>query len=409
MNIFNQVLIIGKVWPEPNSSAAGTRMMQLIDLFNGNNASIVFCSTAKETPFQEDISKLSVDCKFIQLNDDSFDTFIKELDPSLVVFDRFMTEEQFGWRVLEECPNALRVLNTEDLHFLRLTRQEAIKKNIEFDKPQLLNDTCYREVASIYRCDLTLLVSEFEKDLLESMFNVSPKLLYYLPLFADDIKATINSYADRKDFMFIGNFWHEPNWDAVRYLKESIWPLIRKNLPKAQLHVYGAYAGEKVQNLHNPKEGFIVHGRAEDACLVTEKVRVSLAPLRFGAGIKGKLLEAMVCGTPSVTTKIGAESMQIDEGWAGRIEDDSYAFAKAAVDLYNNESDWKAAQQKGFEILEIRYQKKDFASQFSVKMKELARNIATHRTDHFISQLIQHHSMLSTKYMSKWIAEKNKQ
>ena len=131
--------------------------------------------------------------------------------------------------------------------------------------------------------------------------------------------------------MAIGNFLHAPNWDATLQLKQIIWPEIRKTIPDAQLHVYGAYASEKVLQLHNPKEGFYVKRRAEDAKEVISKAKVLLAPLRFGAGLKGKFIDAMQCGTPSVTTQIGAEAMQGDFTWGGAIEDDVYAFAKAAT------------------------------------------------------------------------------
>ena len=93
-----------------------------------------------------------------QLNHDSFDDYIKALKPNMVLFDRFMIEEQFGWRVTEQCPNAIKILDTEDLHSLRKTRQEAFKKNIEFTENMLLSsEIAKREMASIYRCDVSLL------------------------------------------------------------------------------------------------------------------------------------------------------------------------------------------------------------------------------------------------------------
>ena len=113
------VLIIGKVWPEPNSSAAGTRMMQLVHYFIDQAYTITFLSHAKQTEFQADLASLNVNCASIEVNSGKFDKLIQKMNPEMVIFDRFMTEEQFGWRVMDNCPDALRVLNTEDLHFLR--------------------------------------------------------------------------------------------------------------------------------------------------------------------------------------------------------------------------------------------------------------------------------------------------
>ena len=130
MQVPQQILIIGKVWPEPKSSAAGTRMMQLIHYFIDKGDQVSFVSSAKDSFYQEDLSQLEMNCSFVQLNDSSFNQFIENLNPQIVIFDRFMTEEQFGWRVMDSCPNALRILNTEDLHFLREARHTSLKQSI---------------------------------------------------------------------------------------------------------------------------------------------------------------------------------------------------------------------------------------------------------------------------------------
>ena len=119
-------------------------------------------------------------------------------------------------------------------------------------------------------------------------------------------------------------------------MKQELWPLLKKELPNAALHVYGAYCPQKAVELNNVKDGFIVKGRAEDAHAVVLAARVVLAPLRFGAGIKGKLIDAMQCGTPSVTTSIGAEGMHANLNWNGFIEDDSSSFVKSAIKLYTD-------------------------------------------------------------------------
>jgi glycosyltransferase involved in cell wall biosynthesis len=413
MNQVQKLLIIGFVWPEPNSSAAGGRMMQLISLFKNQGFSVTFASPALDSDFMVDLESYEVEKKSIALNCSSFDTFIKELNPNIVLFDRFMMEEQFGWRVAENCPDALRLLDTEDLHCLRLARQKAFKENRPFEINDLfVEDVAKREIASILRCDLSLMISEFEMELLESAFKMDKDLLFYLPFLLEPIEVDsirkLSSFKERKDFVFIGNFLHEPNWNAVQYLKETIWPLIRKQLPEAILHVYGAYPSQKVLQLHKPAEGFIIEGRAADAQEVVRNARVVLAPLRFGAGIKGKLLEAMQCGTPSVTTSIGAESMYGDLSWNGFVADDVADFVAAAVRLYRDESIWLKAQGSGIAIINQRYSMSLFEADFRRKIEFLQSNLQQHRLSNFMGELLQHHTLRSTKYMSKWIEEKNK-
>lgn len=413
MDQFKKLLIIGSVWPEPNSSAAGTRMLQLISLFKEEGFVVTFASPAMDSDFMVDLELEEVIKKTITLNCSSFDVFVKELNPSVVLFDRFMMEEQFGWRVSENSPEALRLLDTEDLHCLRVARQRAFKEKRAFVEADLLvEEVAKREIASILRCDLSLMISEYEMQLLTETFKIDSLLLFYLPFLLEEISNAdidkLPSFEERKNFVFIGNFLHEPNWNAVQYLKETIWPLIKKQLPKAVLNVYGAYPSQKVLQLNNVKEGFIVKGRAANASEVVQEARVVLAPLRFGAGIKGKLLEAMQCGTPSGTTSIGAESMYGDLDWNGFITDDPEVFAKEAVALYQDEKLWLEGQKNGVEIINHRYLRGFFEDDFMKKIKWLQANLQEHRLNNFMGSLLQHHALKSTKYMSMWIEAKNK-
>jgi len=407
------VLIIGFVFPEPNSSAAGGRMVQLISIFKEQGFNVSFASPAMDSDFMVDLESLGVVKESIALNCSSFDVFVKELKPAIVLFDRFMMEEQFGWRVAENCPNALRLLDTEDLHCLRLARQKAFKENRNFTTDDLLvEEVAKREIASILRCDVSLMISEYEMELLQSVFKIDTKLLFYLPLLLEPIDdstiQTLPLFEERNDFIFIGNFLHEPNWNATQYLKEMIWPLIRKEVRDAVLQIYGGYPSQKVLQLHQPKQGFHIMGRADDAKEVVLNSRVVLAPLRFGAGIKGKLLEAMQCGTPSVTTTIGFESMCGDLPWNGFIADEPQVFADKAIELYQDKTLWLKAQENGFEIIEKRYLKSLFENDFVEHILKVKTHLKQHRLHNFIGSMLQHHTLSSTKYMSRWIEEKNK-
>ncbi|MDP2387352.1 MAG: glycosyltransferase [Bacteroidota bacterium] len=411
MNKQNNILIIGSVWPEPDSSAAGSRMMQLISLFLRRKDRITFASAAADSEFMFDVSTIGIDRVPIELNNESFDTFIKQLQPTMVLFDRFMTEEQYGWRVAENCPDALRMLDTEDLHCLRVARQLAFKEKRELKTSNLHSDHAKREVASICRCDLSLMISDVEMNILKKEFKVDESLLHYVPFLLDSITQydveVLSQFSERSHFISIGNFLHEPNWNAVQYLKESIWPLIRKKLPQIELHIYGAYPSQKVEALHNAKDGFLIKGRAADAKEVMRRAKVCLAPLRFGAGIKGKLVEAMQCGTPSVTTDIGAEAMHGNLPWSGFIKNSPEEIAEAAVKLYIEENAWKQARENGFKIINKIYAKELHVQKLIDRIIHLQENLENHRLNNFTGAMLMHHTMTGTKYMAKWIEEKN--
>ncbi|MBV7267635.1 glycosyltransferase [Winogradskyella luteola] len=407
-----KLLIIGLVWPEPKSSAAGSRMLQLVQLFQNNGYEITFACAAKTSNNTYDLSQLDVKTQAILLNDISFDVFISELNPKIVMFDRFMTEEQYGWRVAEQCPDALRILDTEDFHGLRKARQLALKEDVEVSVEHLQNDIAKREIASMYRCDLNLIISEAEIEVLTKQFKIDRSLLYYLPFLLEPIseanKNQLPTFEERQHFITIGNFLHPPNYDAVLYLKQSIWPLIRQQLPKAELHVYGAYESQKVTQLLNEKEGFLIKGFTEDVNKVMQNVKVCLAPLRFGAGLKGKLIDAIQNGTPCIMSSIAAEGMFGNLKVPGFIEDNSTAFTLKAVELYTNNKVWQGKQQNGFEVLKQRYNMSDFEGAFFNKLEELKENLKLHRQNNFIGNMLQHQTLQSTKYLSKWIEEKNR-
>ena len=432
-----KILIIGYVWPEPNSSAAGTRIIQLILFFQSLNYHITFASPAQPTEHMADLKALNIHTENIKLNCESFDDFILTLNPDMVMFDRFMMEEQFGWRVAQQCPNAIRLLDSEDLFCLRHARHHAFKQQREITDTNLLNsyllnadllnsELAKREVAAIFRCDLTLMISHVEMSLLQQTFNVDKALLHYCPFMFEQqqLNQTITSYTQRQNFISIGNFRHPPNWDAVLWLKQQIWPLIRAQLPQANLLIYGAYPPPKATALHDEKTGFLVKGWVDDAQQAMQDARICLAPLRFGAGIKGKLAEAMMCGTPSVTTYIGAESMQSDNPWGGAVispvinsvissainnpQQQAQAIADAAINLYEQETLWQQASENGITNAQTMYESTQHYDQLTIALDTLINNIEQHRQQNFIGSMLNHHSHQSTKYMAQWIEAKNK-
>lgn len=404
--------MIGKVWPEPTASAAGSRLLQLMEAFKNEGWQISLGCAAKRPDRHFPLSNIGVEEVEIELNNSSFDQFLEELNPEIVLFDRFMTEEQFGWRVAKTCPDALRILDTEDLHCLRTARKKAWTENRPFRKEDLLTEEmAKRELASVYRCDLSLIISKIEYDLLKTVFKIDERLLHLVSFMVDPItESDIESlprFEEREHFVTIGNFLHEPNWDSIKYLKTEIWPHIRNELPKAEMHVYGSYSTEKNHQLNDPNTGFLIKGFAENSNEVLAKARICLAPLRYGAGLKGKLLEAMQTGTPSITTSIGSESMHGDLPWAGSIQDDPVEFAKAAVHFYSDKDDWIQAQENGVKIVNTRYSRNEHSAHMIHRVNDLINGLKAHREANFIGSMMQYHLLRSTEYMSRWIEAKN--
>ncbi|MBD1588490.1 glycosyltransferase [Pseudomonas typographi] len=414
-----KVLVIGYTWPEPAATAAGGHMMQLLRVFQQQGWPITFASPAQSGQHRLDLAALGIDQVPIALNCSSFDRFIAQLQPDLVVFDRFLIEEQFGWRVQQHCPQAVRVLETSDLHSLRQARQQRLNALLKQNPstPGLFQHSAtelyeamagqtltLREVGAILRCDLSLMISSAEVALLQQGFGIPPSLLHHCPFMVEPLPAPTRTFAERRDFVTVGNFRHGPNWDAVLWLKQAIWPAIRARLPGARMQIYGAYTPAKASALHNPEQGFHINGWAEDALHVMQRARVLLAPLRFGAGIKGKLLEAMQCGTPSVTTPIGAEGM--GDPWPGAVAGNAGEFATVAVALYQDPVRWAGAQARGFTLLGQAYGYATHAAALAGRLHALRSDLAGERRRNFTGALLRHHLHQSTRYMAQWIEAK---
>ena len=401
-----RILIIGLVIPEPTSSAAGWRMLQLIEQLKQISSDIHFATAATESDRSFPLEQIGVQKHTIVLNDASFNDFVAQLNPQIVMYDRFMTEEQFGWRVKQMCPESVTILDTEDLHFVRRARAEAFKKNEEVNY-----DTadCYRELSAVYRCDLSVIISKIEYDLLINHFQISEKQLLYLPFIEKEIEEDdfkkLPSFKERKNLMFIGNFIHEPNYQTVVLLKK-LWNDLRKRLPKTELHIYGAYPPQKVLQLHNEKDGFIVKEETENVDETMQNYRVLVAPIPFGAGLKGKFVDGFKNGLPNVTTTVGAEGMNTEK-WGGEIAENEVDFVNKTVLLYEDEFFWKQSQCNGRHLVNQQFSVEKWNGILKNRVEKIIKNSTTHRSDLFIQKILWQNYLQATKYMSLWIEAKN--
>ena len=394
-------LIIGKVWPEPTSTAAGLRTYDVITALQLGSWQVHFASAAQRGEHALDLEAIGVKTHKIAVNDPAFDLWVEALAPEVVIFDRFMTEEQFGWRVAQHCPEALRVLDTSDLHCLRLAREQALKSG---EALNLKNEIALREIAAIYRSDLTLMISEFEMEILRDEFGISESLLAYWP-FSLELSDECVPFENRKDFILIGSFLHPPNLDAARWCKAKIWPLIRQQLPEAELHCYGSYGDRYTAELHAPKNGFHFKGRAEDALATMSLYRVNLAPLRYGAGLKGKVFDGFQTGTPTIMTPIAAEGICMNLEWGHTTAEE---FATAALQLYREPEAWRIRQFEEHALCQDRFNSAQWLSRLATIIQCVIGEKVQRRKQNFIGQMLRHHQHRSTEFMSRWIEYKNK-
>lgn len=389
------------VWPEPQSSAAGVRTVELCQNLRSLGYNLSLLSPCKENAASATLNAQGFTTIPCPANDSSMEEILAPINPSLVVYDRFVMEEQFGWRARALWPQAFHLVDTQDIHTVRRARERMHSAGNTADEIESLQGANFspdleRELSSLYRSDACLVVSAWEREWLIAQGYPAARVCY-LP-FGALPENSPPPFSERRGFAFLGNFRHPPNLDAVHWLRAELWPELRLKLPTEKLYLYGSYPPLAVSQMHG-KNGIEVIGPIPLHREHLKKHRVLLAPLRFGAGIKGKVLEAWACGTPVVGTKIAFEGLRAK---ATRAE----SFVSEAAELHESEEKWLAAQIEGNSALT------DFLpASISEKLRQFLidgyANLQDWRED-IVGRMLRHHLHNSTKYFSQWIEAKNK-
>ena len=241
------------------------------------------------------------------------------------------------------CPKAKVLYHTVDLHFLRMSREAELLQ--DKGKKKVADKMKQRELKVISAVDASIVHSTVEIELLRPLLPEAN--LHLFPVIMDIVGST-QTFADRRDIIFIGGYQHSPNVDAVKYFTEDIMPLLRKQLPGVCFYIVGSNPPVEVQELTSVD--IIVTGFVEDLTPLLDKMRVSVAPLRYGAGIKGKIGSAMVVGLPVVATSLAAEGMSLTDGENVLVADSVEAFANAVARIYQDEALWNRINCKGLEF-----------------------------------------------------------
>jgi GT2 family glycosyltransferase len=253
---------------------------------------------------------------------------------------------------LREKAPATRVLFANvDLHFLR----EARAAENANDQLALLRSESTRknELEMFLRADASFVHTQIEKDVIQAALPRALENMVVLPWIAEVFRDT-PPFADRADIMFLGNFPHAPNVDSMLFFMQAIWPALLRDLPPhARLLVVGNQPPKEVQDLAS--ERVIVTGFVQELEPYFQASRVFVAPLRYGAGIKGKLVTALAHGVPSVATHIAAEGIATPQERHLSITDDPAQFAAEVLRIYGDESSWSSMREAGLAYVEQNY------------------------------------------------------
>lgn len=341
----SRVLVMDACCPRPERDSGSMRMFNMLALLRQSNHHVLFCPMDGDTQSKAARALEKVGVQLVQAATERaalrwFFAYGHTLDT--VVLSRFGVADRFMRLARRYASGAGIVFDTVDLHFLRLQRGAELHGDAEAGRAA--DALKRRELALVRESDITLVVSRHELDVLaQNVPGADVRILANV----HEIHGRRVPYAERRDLVFLGNFEHEPNVDAVQYLVECIIPLVRPRLPGVVLHVIGHAGKQRIGEL--ACEDVVVHGFVEDLSAFMDRCRIALAPLRYGAGVKGKINMAMSYGLPVIASSIAAEGMALADGRDVLIADAPEAFCDAVVRLYQDGSLWHQLSEQGLE------------------------------------------------------------
>lgn len=306
------VLVVDHQVPTPDQDSGSVRMSRILEQLVALGQRVVFCP-ANGAELQPYTTALEGSGVTVLANWEQRTEFLRTAGPSLGLV--LLSRPSVAWQLLEQirdwAPNALVAYDTVDLHYVRLSKEADLAARMgEPDRAETLRRRAQAsrelELALVRSCEVTLAVSTVERDVLAGL--VPSADVEVLSNVHDEV-AAVTSPAGRADVLFVGGFNHLPNQDAAYWLCNEIMPLVRSRCPDAVLHLVGSNIPDDLRALAS--DGVVVHGWVADLAARYESARVSVAPLRFGAGVKGKVGESLAHGVPVVGTPIAFEGMDL--------------------------------------------------------------------------------------------------
>jgi O-antigen biosynthesis protein len=299
--------------------------------------------------YTEDLQRMGVEClyaPYLASISSYLETHAKSFD--LIVFCRVTTATSYLGLARKAAPAAKILFDTVDLHFLREEREARLLGSATLLEKALA--TRQREFAVMRQADVTIVRTNVERDLVA---QGDPRIrLEVLPLMRP-VVGRHAGFKTRDRIAFIGSFGHPPNVDAALYFAERVWPAICERLPGSRLAIVGADPPESVRRLAGDRIGVL--GHVSDLQALLERCRVTVAPLRFGAGQKGKVLSSLAHGVPCVMTSLAAEGMGIVQGENGLVADLPEPMAQAVIEVYSNPQLWLRLSEGGLGLVARRF------------------------------------------------------
>jgi glycosyltransferase involved in cell wall biosynthesis len=337
------ILIIDHHVPTPDRDSGSLRMFQILKLLHalGHRVTFVPDNLAKAQPYTAELQKRGIEVlyhPYLKRVRDYLNSDGSEFD--VVVLSRCQFARKYIADVRRYAPQSRIIFDTVDLHFVREAGEARVTGNSDIQRKA--QETERLEYELIEQSDETWVVSSSEQQLLEKKW---PEKSIQVVSNIVDAPGSKTPFALRRDYLFIGSFQHKPNVDAVLFFTQKIYPLVSHKLPDAKFYIIGDNAPPEIAAL--AEEKIVVTGLQRDVRPFFDSVKLSLAPLRFGAGVKGKINQSMAFGVPVVATSVAVDGTELRDREEILIADEPQDFAEALIELYESEEVWKRLSQNG--------------------------------------------------------------
>jgi len=337
------ILVIDHYVPSPDRDSGSLRMFQVLKLLRqlGHRVTFIPDNLANVPLYTRKLQKRGIEVVYHPYVKNVRDYLISHgSDFDIVVLSRCDFARKHIADVRRHAPRSRIIFDTVDLHSLRAHREAQISVDPEAREKARQKEEM--EYDLIRQADETWVTSSVEQKLLQEKW---PEKSIQLVSNIVDIPGSSTPFELRRDFLFIGGFQHTPNTDAVLFFLKKIYPIVNARLGEAKFYIIGDKAPAEVVALAD--ENIVITGLQRDVRPFFESVRLSIAPLRFGAGVKGKINQSMAWGVPVVATSVAVEGMELTFGEDVLVADEPEEFARAIVTLYESPELWNRLSQNG--------------------------------------------------------------
>lgn len=346
-------LVVDATTPTPDQDAGSVTVTKILTLCSRMGVRPIFVPQDNylfQRGYTQDIQRAGAMCAYAPFQtsiDHVLDAWGGLLDYALVF--RIGVAESVRDSIRSRSPHASFVFHNIDLHYLRMQREARLSGANEAS--DLIEAIKASELKMIADADCAIVHTDTEQEILAcDCPDANIKVFTYMV----DLEGTQVPYENRHDVMFLGGYNHAPNVDAVEFFVSEVWPKLRGRLPDgAKFYAVGANPPDSIRKLAS--EDVVVTGRVDELRPYFDLARVFVAPLRYGAGIKGKVATSMSFGVPSVITNIAAEGMGLRDGEEVLVRDEPGDIADAVVELYGNRETWFRLQDQGFDFVHRHY------------------------------------------------------